>query len=204
MPPQGDQCPYCQLIGNPQQLMVVAETDNFYAWLEVQPRSKGHTQIVPKEHMESVLDFSPQEYSEAMSLIREVVVKAKKGLGADGASVTMNVGEEGGQMLDHAYISVFPRFEEDENAGTPTGAIFQHREDLQDEEKLKQLQDEMSSVEVNFGEPKEPHPDSQKFKEEDNGRETSQQEAEEKEKASKQEEEGEIEPEHDGKSFEWR
>jgi histidine triad (HIT) family protein len=204
MPPQGDQCPYCQLIDNPQQLMVVAETDNFYAWLEVQPRAKGHTQIVPKEHKESVLDFTPQEYDEAMSLVREVVVKAKKGLEASGASVTMNIGDEGGQMLDHAYISVFPRFEEDENAGTPTGAIFQHREDLQDEEKLKQLGEEMSSVEVSFGEPVEPHPESQKFKEDQNTKETSQQETKEGEEVSKEEEEEEIEPEHDGKSFEWK
>lgn len=199
MPPQGDQCVYCQLINNPQQLMVVGETENFYAWLEVQPRAKGHTQIVPKKHKESVLEYSPQEYDEAMSLVREVVMKAKKGLGADGASVTMNIHETGGQMLDHAYISVFPRFEEDENAGTPTGAIFQHREDLQEE--LEGLKDQMASVNINFGEPKKPHPDSQKFREE------SSETGENKEKASEEEaeqEEEELEPEYDGKSFEWQ
>lgn len=198
MPPQGDQCVYCQLIDNPQQLMVVGETENFYAWLEVQPRAKGHTQIVPKEHKESVLDFSPKEYDEAMSLVREIVTKAKKGLGADGASVTMNIDEAGGQMLDHAYISVFPRFEEDENAGTPTGAIFQHREDLQDE--LEGLKDQMVSVDVSFGEPKKPHPESKKFKEETS--ETRERE-EVSEKESEQEEE-EIEPDYEGKSFEWQ
>ena len=182
--------------------MIVGETDNFYAWLEVQPRAKGHTQIVPKEHKESVLDYTPQEYDEAMSLVREVVVKAKKGLGADGASVTMNIDEAGGQMLDHAYISVFPRFEEDENAGTPTGAIFQHREDLAD--KLEELQGQMDSVDVDFGQPVEPHPESQKYREEDQQPE----ETEKQEKASgaekKEGEEEEIEPEHEGKSFEWK
>lgn len=198
MPPQGDQCVYCQLIDNPQQLMTVAESENFYAWLEVQPRAKGHTQIVPKEHKESVIDFSPQEYDEAMSLVREVVVKAKKGLGADGASVTMNIDEAGGQMLDHAYISVFPRFEEDENAGTPTGAIFQHREDLQD--KLEGLKDQMASIDVNFGQAKEPHPDSQKFKEETSETKEEEKEAREKEKADEEE----IEPDYEGKSFEWQ
>lgn len=178
--------------------MTVAETDNFYAWLEVQPRAKGHTQIVPKEHKESVLDFSPEEYGEAMNLVREVVMKAKKGLGADGTSVTMNIGDAGGQMLDHAYISVFPRFEEDDNAETPTGAIFQHREDLQDQEKLRELQEEMASVEINFGEPKTPHPDSQKFKQEESSQE------EQEEAPEPEEDEEEIEPEHKGKSFEWK
>jgi len=204
MPPgQGDQCVYCQLIENPQQLMLVGETDSFYAWLEVQPRAKGHTQIVPKEHKGSVMDFSPKEYDEAMSLVREVIVKAKKGLGADGASVTMNIDEPGGQMLPHAYISVFPRFEEDENAGTPTGAIFQHREDLQD--KLEELKNSMADVDVDFGEPVEPHPDSQKFKQGERSSKQQQQDSEESNESSTEEdEEVEIEPEHDGKSFEWK
>jgi len=198
MPPQGDQCVYCQLIDNPQQLMIIGETENFYAWLEVQPRAKGHTQIVPKEHKESIMDYTPQEYDEAMSLVREVIVKAKKGLGADGASVTINIDEAGGQMLDHAYISVFPRFEEDENAGTPTGAIFQHREELAD--KLEELQGQMDSVDVEFGQPVEPHPESQKFREEQEQTEQTDTEEETQEK----EKEENIEPKHQGKSFEWK
>ena len=198
MPPQGDQCVYCQLIDNPQQLMIIGETENFYAWLEVQPRAKGHTQIVPKEHKESIMDYTPQEYDEAMSLVREVIVKAKKGLGADGASVTINIDEAGGQMLDHAYISVFPRFEEDENAGTPTGAIFQHREELAD--KLEELQGQMDSVDVEFGQPVEPHPESQKYREEQEQTEQTDTEEESQEK----EKEENIEPKNQGKSFEWK
>jgi len=104
--------------------------------------------VVPKEHTESVMEFSPAEYDEGMKLAREVVEKAEKGLGADGTSITVNIKEAGGQMMPHAYIQVFPRFEEDENAGTPTGAIFQHREDLQS--KLGELSESMSNVDVSF------------------------------------------------------
>lgn len=200
-PGQGDQCIYCQLIENPEQLVLVGETENFYAWLEVQPRAKGHTQVVPKEHIESVMELSPSEYQEAMKLVREVMEKAVEGLGADGVSVTMNVKEAGGQMMPHLYISVFPRFEEDENAGTPTGAIFQHREDLQDQEKLKEFQNEMESVDVDFGvETKEMAPEGQKFKETQEEIETGQESSEEDEDIEEQEEEF---PESTSQSFEW-
>jgi histidine triad (HIT) family protein len=197
MPPgQGDQCIYCQLIDNPDQLMLVGETEHFYAWLEVQPRAKGHTQIVPKEHIESVMELDPNQYQEAMKLVREVVEKAMDGLGADGASVTMNIKEAGGQMMPHMYISVFPRFSEDENAGTPTGAIFQHREDLQDESKLGEIQGEMDSVTVDFDVEKvEPHPESKRFKEEqDKHREEKEEEDEERRSSGKG---------GHGESFEW-
>ncbi len=170
MPPQGDQCVFCQLINNPEQLKLVGETENFYAWLEVNPRAKGHTMVVPKEHTESVMEFSPAEYDEGMKLAREVVEKAEKGLGADGTSITVNIKEAGGQMMPHAYIQVFPRFEEDENAGTPTGAIFQHREDLQS--KLGELSESMSNVDVSFEKQKqEKHPESQRFKEDSSNEE---------------------------------
>jgi histidine triad (HIT) family protein len=184
-PGQGDQCIYCQLIDNPDQLMLVGETEHFYAWLEVQPRAKGHTQIVSKEHIESVMELDPNQYQEAMKLVREVVEKAMDGLGADGASVTMNIKEAGGQMMPHMYISVFPRFSEDENAGTPTGAIFQHREELQDESKLGEIQSEMDSVSVDFDVEKiEPHPESKRFKEEQDEHQEEKEEEEDEERRS--------------------
>lgn len=168
MPPgmgQGDQCIFCQLIDNPDQLLLVGETDNFYAWLDINPRAKGHTMVVPKEHIESVMEFDPEEYQEAMNLTREVVEKAKEGLGAEGASITINIDETGGQMMPHAYIQIWPRFSDDENAGTPTGAIFPQREELK--ERLEEFQSEMSDFSVDFGvETVEAHPESKNFKEE--------------------------------------
>lgn len=162
MPPQ-EQCPFCQLIANPSQLKVVGETENFYAWLDINPRARGYTMIVPKEHMDSIEDFSASEYQEAMTLVRKVVDKAKKGLGADGVSVTMNIDEAGGQMVPHAYIQVFPRFEDKESSGTPTGAIFQP--DQEAKKNLDSIKEKMAAVDSDFGETAvEPHPDSKKFK----------------------------------------
>lgn len=164
MPAAGEQCPFCQLIANPEQLKVVEETDNFYAWLDINPRARGYTMVVPKEHKDSVEDLSPSEYQEAMSLVRKVVDKAKKGLDADGVSVTMNIDEAAGQMVPHAYIQVFPRFEDEETSGTPTGAVFQPHEEAK--ENLDEIHDKMSSVESDFGvTTKEAHPESKNFKE---------------------------------------
>lgn len=160
------QCPFCQLIENPSQLIKVGETENFFAWLEVNPRARGHTMVVPKEHTENLMELNPGEYQEMMKLVREVMTKAEEGLGADGVSVAMNVKEAGGQMLPHAYVIVFPRFEDEENSGTPLGAIFPHQEELQNE--LDKIQEQMNEVDVQFEDsnPVEPHPESQHHKKE--------------------------------------
>jgi diadenosine tetraphosphate (Ap4A) HIT family hydrolase len=185
----------------PEQLNILGETENFYAWLEYpQPRAKGHANIVPKEHTESVMDFSPEEYMEAMKLLREVMEKETEGLDADGLSIAMNVKESAGQMLPHAYIQVFPRFEEDENAGTPIGAIFPQRDELQSQEYFEDTVEKINAVNFDFETEKtEPHPDSQKFREEasDNSGEEDGSDRTEPEQGSKAEETRPLEEEQD-------
>lgn len=202
---QGDQCIFCQLIDNPDQLLLVGETENFYAWLDINPRAKGHTMVVPKEHIESLLEFGPELYQEAMNLTREVVGKAKKGLGADGASITINIEEAGGQMMEHAYIQIWPRFEEDENAGTPTGAIFPQREELK--EQLEDIKNQMSGVSVDFDVEKiEPHPESQNFKDEElsiKGEETPKSSEEEEDEKEDNGSDDDLPEDIDGDSIEW-
>lgn len=199
MPPQGDQCIFCQLMANPEQLNIIAETENFYVWHEYpEPRAKGQANVVPKEHTESILDLDPGEYQEAMTLVRKVMEKAKEAIDADGITVIMPESETGGQMLPHMYIQVFPRFEGDENAGTPASALFPQIEMAEDE--IKETAEAMNNHEISFGEPKTAHPESQRFKEEKS------QEAEETQQTTEEEKENEedLESQHEGKSFEWK
>lgn len=157
-----EKCPFCQLIANREQLLVIDETENFFAWLEINPRARGHTMVVPKEHVETLLDLEPEVYQEGMALAREVAVRAEEGLDAEGVSIAANIHEAGGQMVPHAYIQVFPRFSDEENAGAPLGAIFPQKEELQDE--LPQIQEAMKNAEPGE-ETIEPHPESQRFRE---------------------------------------
>jgi len=194
----------------PEQLNIIGETENFYAWLEYpQPRAKGHANIVPKQHTESILEFSPSEYHEAMTLLRETVEKELQGLDADGFSIAMNIKEAGGQMLPHAYIQVFPRFEGEENAGTPIGAIFPQREDLQSQEYFENSVEKINAVNFDFEKEKvKPHPDSQKFKEESGDSDKEPTESQESEERPLEEEQSEREDEIDltkrGESVQWQ
>ena len=160
------------MISNPSELKLVDETDNFYAWLEYpEPRAEGQVNVVPKEHVESIMELGPDEYTEGMVLVREIMEKMKKGIGADGVTTAIHVDQIGGQMLDHMYIQVIPRYESDENAGTPVSALFP-KEDVS-EERFDSIRSEMDSVDVDFGvEHVEPHPDSQKFREEGSEKES--------------------------------
>lgn len=150
MPPQGDQCLFCQLLANPQETMTVHETDDVRAWLDVHPRARGHTMVVPKEHQESA-EALGDTLNEMFNVARIAGEKAMNGLGADGYSVVMNNGEVAGQKQEHFYMIVFPRFAGEEREGTPTGAIFGPIEDME-ESDMQEIHGKMEDASFNsFG-----------------------------------------------------
>lgn len=148
MPPgHGDQCIFCQLIESPDETFTIHETDNVRAWLDINPRARGHTMVVPKEHEEDP-EALGETLTEMFNVARIVGEKAKNGLGADGYSVVMNDGEAAGQKVPHFYMIVFPRFEGEQNEGTPTGAIFPPLEDM-DESDMAEIHEQMEDASYN-------------------------------------------------------
>lgn len=139
-----DKCIFCQLLENPEQTLTVHETDSFRAWLDINPRAKGHTMIVPKKHLTSAEDVGAN-LTEMFDVARICGEKAVNGLGADGYSIVVNNGEAAGQMMDHFYMIMFPRYSDEDNSGTPTGAIFRPKEDL-DKKDLARFQADMDGA----------------------------------------------------------
>ncbi|MFB6265770.1 MAG: HIT family protein [Candidatus Nanohaloarchaea archaeon] len=131
-----EQCPFCQLVENPENTFDVHESENFRAWLDINPRARGHTMVVPKEHVESMEEMG-EMVSELFKVVRVVAEKARNGLDADGVSIVLNDGEAAGQRIDHFYAQVFPRYEGEENEGAPAGAVFQPLEDVEESDLEK-------------------------------------------------------------------
>lgn len=142
---QGQQCPFCQLVNSPEQTFTVHESDNFKAWLDINPRARGHTMVVPKDHQTSMDELGPDLLAELFNVLRIVGEKARNGIGANGVSFVINDGEAAGQRLDHFYAQVFPRFQGEENEGAPAGAVFQPIEELE-ESDLEEIGNAMADA----------------------------------------------------------
>lgn len=79
-----------------------ARLDNF-------PAAEGHTEIVPKRHVESFFDLTPQEVLDAYELILTVRNDLGESLGPDGFTIGVNEGRAAGRSIDHLHIHVIPR-----------------------------------------------------------------------------------------------
>lgn len=139
-----EQCPFCQLVDNPDQLLKVHESDHFIAFLDINPRARGHTMIISKDHYDDLLDLPKNLVGEAFTVAHTVAEKVTNGLSAKGVSLIVNSGEIAGQRVPHLYIQIFPRFANEETSEAPAGAIFKPIE--AEESELKQYQDKIKSA----------------------------------------------------------
>jgi histidine triad (HIT) family protein len=86
----------------------VYQDDNYIAFLDAFPFSRGHTLVCPKKHGETVWDMSEEEIGglfAVASMVSKAVVCATK---AEGFRFVQNNGEAANQVVPHVHIHTIP------------------------------------------------------------------------------------------------
>lgn len=84
----------------------VAETDKFYAFLDIEPNTKGHTLCVPKQEIDRIWDLDENTYMELMAFSRKVALAIEKTIACDRVGLAV-VGLE----VPHAHVHLIPLHE---------------------------------------------------------------------------------------------
>lgn len=56
----------------------VAENDDFYAFLDVNPNAKGHTLVVPKKEANKLFELDEETYNGLMKFSRKIAIALEK------------------------------------------------------------------------------------------------------------------------------
>ncbi len=106
-------CIFCKIIKGEVPSYKVYEDDKTIAFLDIFPRSYGHTLVVPKKHFETI-DEMDDEYLEALiKSVKTVSKLLKSKLNAQGYNIVSNNGKVSGQEVMHVHIHILPRYEND-------------------------------------------------------------------------------------------
>ena len=104
-------CLFCEIAEHKRDAYVVDETDKTITFLDIEPANEGHVLIIPKLHVDSIINL-PDEYVLDITQVSRRVIKAYgEAYKATGYGVMQN----GGTNCDfgHFHFHVFPRFEND-------------------------------------------------------------------------------------------
>ncbi|MEA3293011.1 MAG: histidine triad nucleotide-binding protein [Patescibacteria group bacterium] len=98
-------CIFCKIINKQAPADIVYQDDKFIAIKDIRPKAPIHLLIIPKKHIPSLNDLEIQD-KELMGDLLWVSKKIAKELGiADtGYKLLINVGQGGGQMVDHIHL----------------------------------------------------------------------------------------------------
>ena len=66
--------------------------------------------VLPKRHMETILEMKPEEIAPVFDAVKKVTQLLKDKLNPDGFTIGINHGKVSGQAIDHLHIHIIPRF----------------------------------------------------------------------------------------------
>ena len=81
----------------------IAEDDNFFAFLDINPNAKGHTLCVPKKEIDKLFDLDDVTYIGLMQFSKKIAVALKKTVPCDRIGMTVI-----GLDVPHAHVHLIP------------------------------------------------------------------------------------------------
>ena len=138
-------CPFCD---KSVLKAAFAESKNFIAVYNLAPILPGHSLIVPKRHIESILVLTENEISEMMIFSRKVTSLLLKVFNAEAFDWSVQDQEAAGQTIPHLHMHIVPRFEGDlKNPGDWYPEIRGNNKELLDSfQRNKLSSDEMEQI----------------------------------------------------------
>lgn len=81
----------------------VAENEDFLAFLDVNPNTKGHTLCIPKKEVDKIFDLDEATYNGLMRFSRQVAIAIEKAIPCNRVGITV-IGLE----VPHAHVHLIP------------------------------------------------------------------------------------------------
>jgi histidine triad (HIT) family protein len=106
-------CPFCAIIAAEADAdaPVVYSDPDVVAFLDHRPVFKGHTLVVPRQHLVTLAELPDSLLVPVFSVVRRVAAAMEAGFGADGTFVANN--NRISQSVAHLHVHVVPRHKKD-------------------------------------------------------------------------------------------
>ena len=113
-----EDCIFCQMAKGELESEKIAESENFFAIKDMNPKTDGHSLVISKNHYNTLLDVPSSLLGEFLEEAKKLAVKLLDEEKAEGFSLVMNNYEVGGQLVPHVHLHILPR---KKNDGFSTG-----------------------------------------------------------------------------------
>jgi len=107
VPTSAQDCVFCAIVAGEVPAHLAYADDDFVAFLDARPVFKGHTLLVPREHVETLPDLPADLRDPFLAIAQDLATTMKTALGAQGSFVAVN--NTVSQSVPHLHLHVVPR-----------------------------------------------------------------------------------------------
>ena len=105
-------CIFCKIINGDIPCYKIYEDDVVISFLDVNPKSNGHTLIVPKKHTKDITTIDDETLMHIFKCAKEISNLLESKLNIKGYTLVQNNGKP--QEVKHFHLHIIPVYETDE------------------------------------------------------------------------------------------
>ncbi|VGQ47388.1 HIT family protein [Streptococcus pyogenes] len=138
-----ENCIFCSIIQGDIPSSKVYEDEQVLAFLDISQTTKGHTLVIPKQHVRNLLEMTAETASHLFARIPKIARAIQSATGATAMNIINNNEALAGQTVFHAHVHLVPRYHEEDGISIQ---YTTHEPDFPVLEKLaRQINQEVSS-----------------------------------------------------------
>ena len=137
-------CPMCKIVSGEIPAQKVYENQHVIAIMDINPATKGHILVLPKEHYPILPIVPPETFKELFKAVRDINKCVEDGMISQGTTTLIASGGAAGQQLPHMLIHIIPR------EGGDGLEKFDLKPSKFDEKKQKEQDDAKALLEKNL------------------------------------------------------
>jgi histidine triad (HIT) family protein len=103
-----DQNVFAKILRGEIPCFKVHESERAFAFLDIMPRSPGHTLVIPKAPARGILDIAEEDLADVVVSAKRIAIAAMKAFQADGIIIQQFSEPASGQVVFHLHMHVMP------------------------------------------------------------------------------------------------
>jgi len=109
----GEHCIFCRIAAGDEPASIVYEDGMTLAFMDINPVTRGHTLVIPREHVATIYEASAAQAAALMIAGAKIARALKASLQCAGVNLYMANERAAGQEVMHAHLHVIPRYSGD-------------------------------------------------------------------------------------------
>jgi histidine triad (HIT) family protein len=106
-------CLFCKIVAGEIPATRVREDERTIAFMDINPATRGHLLVVPREHATDLTDIGAEDLAACTAAAQVLAIQAKEKLEADGVNLLNSCGRAAWQTVFHFHVHVIPRYAND-------------------------------------------------------------------------------------------